>query len=159
MIEHMDKHEYDVFKHSNLRYIGYSNEFGEAFRNVVPKKVVYASWVVECLYFFSDVAHKSYLSFYRLETENKKDQFLGVFHSSSHTILWQFFASVTLPALIINRIVKFSKIMVQKRTNNISRIKSIPTFIGLSCIPIMPYVVDPFVDNILDRYFKKESKI
>jgi hypothetical protein len=29
-----DKEEYDVFKHSHLRYLGYANELGESFRPV-----------------------------------------------------------------------------------------------------------------------------
>jgi len=161
MIEHAHKYEYDVFKDSNLRYIGYSNEFGEAFRNVIPKKVVLASWGIESLYFFSDVMHKTYLSYHNhSDKESPNTKLFRMLKASSHTIVWQFFASVTIPALIINRVVKLAKVLVMKRTTNVKRIAWIPTFVGLACIPVMPYFIDPVVDDILDRLFNdKQSSV
>ena len=79
--------------------------------------------------------------------------FWNMLADSSHTICWQFLASVTLPAFIINRIVKLAKVIVMKKTTNIQRIKWIPTFVGIASIPVMPYVVDPVVDNFLDHFF------
>ena len=85
--------------------------------------------------------------------DDKNKKLINVLKASSHTIVWQFLASVTIPAFIINRIVKLAKIVVQKRTSNKQRIKWIPTFIGLAAIPIMPYLVDPLVDNLLEKVF------
>lgn len=157
MIAHVNKWEYDVFKDSPLRYLGYSNEFGEAFRNVVSRRVLIGSYAVEITYFFSDVVHKAYLSFHSSQPNTKK--IAGMLADSSHTILWQFLASVTLPAFIINRVVKLSKYIVQKRTTNLNKIRWIPTLIGLSFMPIMPYVVDPVVDDFLEHFFHDSNKL
>lgn len=39
-------------------FIGYTNEVGEAFRSIVPKSVVWSSYVVACGYVLADTIHK-----------------------------------------------------------------------------------------------------
>ena len=48
----------DIFRDSPLRYAGYLNEVGEAFRPLVPEFVVYLSYVAALSYVFADTASK-----------------------------------------------------------------------------------------------------
>jgi len=46
--------EYDVFKHSLLRYFGYANELGESFRPLIAHRWVHASYGVAGIYVAAD---------------------------------------------------------------------------------------------------------
>ena len=50
--------EVDIFRDSPLRYAGYLNEVGEAFRPLVPEFIVYLSYVAALSYVFADTASK-----------------------------------------------------------------------------------------------------
>jgi fission process protein 1 len=158
MISHANKNEFDVFKDSSLRYLGYSNEIGEALRNVVSKKVVYASYFVEIVYFFADVSHKIYLSWIHPDNKEKNQTMSRIFNNSAHTIAWQFFASVTIPPFLVNRIVKLAKVIAMRRTSDLKKVKWIATGCGLMTMPIMPYLIDPVVDDFLDKVIPKNNK-
>ena len=49
----------DIFKDTPIRFFGYTNEFGEAFRPLLPKWVVLATYGVSFLYAAADTAHKA----------------------------------------------------------------------------------------------------
>ena len=142
--------EYDIFKDSPVRYIGFSNEIGEALRKVIPLKYVAFSYVIEIIYFFSDALHKGHKAY---NDPNAPDNLhLHVLKKSSHTICWQFFATVVIPPLIINRGVQFTYLITKRLSSNSKALKFIPTFVGLSMIPIMPYKIDPLVDKYMEKY-------
>ena len=44
------KKDYDVFKDSWLRYCGYANEVGEAFRPIIPRSLVFATYAIASIY-------------------------------------------------------------------------------------------------------------
>jgi hypothetical protein len=50
--------EYDVFKDSTLRFAGYANEVGEAFRPIIPKQLVLFTYGVAFVYGTADAGHK-----------------------------------------------------------------------------------------------------
>jgi fission process protein 1 len=50
--ENEQETEYNVFRHSPLRYLGYANEVGEAFRYQLPKCVV-PLYIISIGYAFS----------------------------------------------------------------------------------------------------------
>lgn len=52
------EHPYDIFKDSSLRFLGYTNELGEAFRPLLPRPVVTATYGVVFLYTIADTADK-----------------------------------------------------------------------------------------------------
>ncbi|KAF0852561.1 mitochondrial mitochondrial fission process protein [Andalucia godoyi] len=51
--------EVDLFRETPLRHAGYADEVGEAFRSIVPKSVVYASYGISVLYTIGDVIDKA----------------------------------------------------------------------------------------------------
>jgi len=57
-----------------------------------------------------------------------------------------------IPPLIINRGVQFTYLITKRLSSNSKALKFIPTFVGLSMIPIMPYKIDPLVDKYMEKY-------
>jgi fission process protein 1 len=141
--------EYDIFKDSALRYIGYSNELGEAFRPIIPSKVVTYSYIIEFAYFICDTVHKGHKAF--LDNRHDEDVIKHISKASIYTMTWQCFASVMLPAFTINRIVKLFAYISKHYSKNKYIISYFPTFIGLTLIPILPSILDPFVDKVMEE--------
>ena len=89
---------FDIYRDSLLRYCGYANEVGEAFRPLVPVEIVYFSYVIAITYILADTFDKG----------KKGAEFGGAVQGTLgalDTFSWQMLASVMLPSFIINRIV------------------------------------------------------
>jgi fission process protein 1 len=145
--------EYDIYKDSLLRYLGYSNEIGESLRHIIPLKYVYWSWILEFMYFFGDTFHKGHKAYN--DPKQVDNRHLHVIKESSYTVLWQFFATCVIPPLCIRYAVNASHNYLSKRTTNGSLIKYGPLMIGLSMIPLSNIYIDPLVGNALDHLFEK----
>ena len=52
------KEKYDVYKDSPLRFAGYANELGEAFRPLIPKTLVYVTYGIAFGYGMADAYDK-----------------------------------------------------------------------------------------------------
>jgi fission process protein 1 len=141
--------EYDIFKDSALRYLGYSNEIGEAFRPIIPLRIVAYSYIIEFSYFISDTIHKGHKAYQ--DYKHHDDVIRHISKASFYTVIWQCFASVVLPAFTINRIVKLIGYISKHFTKNQLMIKYSPTIIGLIVIPILPIVLDPIVDKAMEK--------
>uniref|UniRef100_A0A8C8X068 Mitochondrial fission process protein 1 n=2 Tax=Panthera TaxID=9688 RepID=A0A8C8X068_PANLE len=50
--------ERDIFRDTWVRYLGYANEVGEAFRSLVPAAVVWLSYGVSSSYVLADAIDK-----------------------------------------------------------------------------------------------------
>jgi fission process protein 1 len=65
------------------------------------------------------------------------------------TFLWQGFASIALPGIVINRVVwgaaKFAK----------SSKSVLPTLVGLAVIPLIVRPIDVAVDKVMDETVRK----
>ena len=83
----------------NIRYLGYSNEIGEAFRPVFPWLVV-PSYIVAISYMFYDCYSKS---------KNSKSKIVKFVD----TLIWQIFATILIPSYVIHKIVYFVKNTMQ----------------------------------------------
>ena len=53
-----DTKHIDIFRETKVRYLGYANEVGEAFRAFIPARVVLATYGVAFVYAAADAAHK-----------------------------------------------------------------------------------------------------
>ncbi len=145
--------EYDIYKDSYLRYLGYSNEIGEAFRKVTSTKFVWATYLIEFIYFGADTIHKGHKAY---NDPNQIDnKHLHVIKQSGYTILWQFFATCLIPPLCINIVVGASHKYLFKRGYSKNAIRYLPLSIGLALIPLFNIYVDPVVGNILDNVFER----
>jgi fission process protein 1 len=146
----LKEREYDIFKDSPLRYVGYTNELAEATSRVIPLKVYALGYFIEIIYFFSDAFHKGHKAYN--DPNAPENVHLYAMKKSSHTIIWQFLATIIIPPLIINRGVHLAHFVTKRFTNNSSTLKTIPTLFGLSMIPIMPFTIDPLVDKYMGKY-------
>lgn len=143
--------EYDIYKDSYLRYLGYSNEIGEAFRKVTSRNFVIFTYVLEFGYFIGDTIHKGHKAYNDPDVVDNKH--LHVIKQSSYTILWQFFATCLIPPLCINIVVGRAHNFLTKRRFPQGIIRYFPLSLGLIMIPLFNIYVDPVVGHVLDNFF------
>lgn len=146
----------DIFRDTVVRYLGYSNEIGEAFRNLVKKQVVHASYAVAIGYVLCDTADKA-------SKKHKLPEALGggtrgALIASGDTLIWQMLASVVIPGFTINRICWASgkALKTTKAYKSGGKwMKLIPTLIGLAAIPVIIHPIDKGVDRLMDETYRK----
>ena len=92
--------EVDIYRDSPLRFLGYANEVGEAFRPLVPVEVVYFSYVAAISYILADTVDKG-----KKGTEGPEGGAIRGTLGALDTFCWQMLASVLFPSFIINRLV------------------------------------------------------
>ncbi|XP_033211406.1 mitochondrial fission process protein 1 isoform X2 [Belonocnema kinseyi] len=144
--------ELDIYRDTPVRYLGYTNEVGEAFRNIVPKSIVWCSYIVACGYVLADTLYKGSKVYQNnLSPERNKKILL----SATDTLLWQGLASVVIPGITINRIC--AGVIYLQRINIRSSLKSrwISTAVGLASIPLIIRPIDLTVENAMDATFRK----
>ncbi|XP_014237221.1 mitochondrial fission process protein 1 [Trichogramma pretiosum] len=145
--------EIDIFRDTNVRYLGYSNEVGEAFRSIVPKSVVWSSYIAACGYVLADTLHKGYHTY---QNEKSPNQIKKVVLSTSDTLIWQGFASVIIPGLTINRICALTHFIQNKTTARpLLRSPWISTIVGLVSIPFIIHPIDEFVEKTMNSTYRQ----
>ena len=90
--------EVDIYRDTLLRYAGYANEVGEAFRALVPVNFVYASYGVASAYVLADTFDKS--SKAKKQLGNSEGAMTKVGVAAFDTLVWQALASVIIPGLL-----------------------------------------------------------
>ncbi len=151
IVKQKKEKEYDVFKDSWFRYLGYSNEIGEALRKVTSRHFVNFTYFVEFGYFIADTVHKSHRAYTDPNIQDNKSY--HVIKSSGYTILWQFLATCLIPPMCINLVVGRTHNFLFKRSYGAKFIKYTPVTIGLLMIPLFNIYVDPVVEHALDYVF------
>ena len=168
---------YDPLRDGPLRYLGYSNEVGEAFSAWLFPGGVTLSYAVAISYVVFDTVDK-----YRktLEEAQAIDEVPGVdrdrlistiaLERGFDTIVWQLLASVALPGYTIHTVVAASSWALQQAVDEQNPLvqtfaqtmsmdtgtaaalveKSLPTFIGLCVIPFIVHPLDAFVHYVLN---------
>uniref|UniRef100_A0A7S2MFK8 Mitochondrial fission process protein 1 n=1 Tax=Helicotheca tamesis TaxID=374047 RepID=A0A7S2MFK8_9STRA len=149
--------QYNIFRDSPLRYMGYANEIGESFRYQFPKFVV-PSYILAFGYCGMDALSAGY----RVWKQPPKSFNNGTSLSSSKeaqiaiatfdTLLWQSLASVMIPGATINLLVKASRLTVSRTIILPTMLsKWAPTGVGLGSIPFIVHPIDTAVDYALDN--------
>ncbi|XP_078489610.1 mitochondrial fission process protein 1 isoform X2 [Ciona intestinalis] len=149
-------HETDIFRHTPLRYMGYANEVGEAFRSMVPRSVVYASYAVASVYVLADASSKGLNSLTVTNTAERKSKGSPVV-AFTDALVWQSLASVIIPGFTINRIcagATFTLRHIAPKVPIMGR-KWISTIIGLLAIPVIIHPIDRSVDFLMDSSIRK----
>jgi len=175
-----NNNSYDLFKDSPMRYLGYTNELGEAFRAFIPKSVVLATYAIATAYAMGDAVDKGYKAYTQpsspfttttptedgsvddvtttpLNNNNNSARNWHVAERTTDTAIWQLLASVTVPAYIINRVVHATNWSLNRFVHAGSAwrgrgmFKMIPTLAGLAVIPILPHALDPVIDLAMDN--------
>ncbi|XP_069475413.1 mitochondrial fission process protein 1 [Ambystoma mexicanum] len=144
----------DIYRDTWVRYLGYANEVGEAFRALVPVKLVWASYGVATAYVTADAVDKGR----RAAVIHTKDsgQTAQVTIAVVDTFIWQALASVAIPGFTINRICAASLYLLRKSTRWPLPVRRwTTTAIGLSAIPFIITPIDRSVDFLLDSSLRK----
>jgi len=144
--------EYDIYRDSLLRYLGYSNELGESFRPLIKKSYVHASYAVAVSYVFADTADKCIKSYEKDKSLVKAAKIGG------DVVIWQLLASVIIPGFTINRIcwAVGKGLKMSKFRHPLA--KWIPTITGLLSIPLIIHPIDHAVDVLMDESYRKYVK-
>ena len=148
--------EYNVFRDSLLRYLGYANEVGESFRYQFPRFVV-PSYAVAFSYCLADAVTSGHKAYESSTKAQKPTAMADSIVSTADTLLWQSLASVMLPGLAINQVVKASRFAVTKGPAGVPVAITtwLPTAMGLGSIPLIIHPIDHFVDVLMDSSFRK----
>lgn len=144
--------EVDLYRDTYVRYLGYANEVGEAFRSLVPKSIVWFSYAISSGYVFADTAHKG-SKVYQMDSTPQKAQ--NVLLSTSDTLIWQTFASIIVPGFTINRICAAVQFAQKRSTSMALRKPWISTLVGLVSIPFIIHPIDHAVEKTMDVTYRK----
>lgn len=142
--------EVDIYRDSLLRYCGYANEVGEAFRPLVPVEVVYATYVIAVAYILADTVDKG---------KKGADSFGGAIPGTLgavDTFCWQMLASVLFPSFIINRAVLL--IVSLQATGEMPDILNagwIATAAGLILIPLIIVPLDVLAHFTMNSSYRR----
>ncbi|KAL1502493.1 hypothetical protein ABEB36_007629 [Hypothenemus hampei] len=144
----------DLYRDTPIRYLGYANEVGEAFRSIIGTKWVNVSYGIATLYVLADTTHKSVES-YKVNV-NEVNHKTKVAYTAVDTLTWQLLASVAIPGFTINRICALSSFLL-KKTEYLPKNtrKWVVTVLGLTAIPFIIKPIDKLVDLTLDQSLRK----
>ena len=154
--EYDEAARYNIFRDSPLRYMGYCNEIGESFRYQFPRFVV-PSYVLSFGYVGADALTTGYREYCSEDTSKDKATQMSREYRAGiatfDTLLWQSLASVMIPGLAINVIVKASRFAVARSPLTLPALASkwLPTAAGIGSIPLIIHPIDSFVDFTLDN--------
>lgn len=146
--EEGEEGEVDIFRDTALRYLGYANECGEAFRPLVPEIAVVLSYAVAVSYVTADAISKGY------QCAKDSDSKTCALPASFDVLTFQMLASVVFPGFTINRWVAFVTYCLD--TFNVEAqfpgvMSWLPTAAGLALIPFIVAPLDNLVEEMLDR--------
>ncbi|KAF1592273.1 UNVERIFIED_CONTAM: Mitochondrial fission process protein 1, partial [Eudyptes robustus] len=145
----------DLYRDTPIRFLGYANEIGEAFRAWIPVAAVKATYVVASSYVIADAfdkTHKVYKKPFQSKVERHKQ--LGI--TLLDTLAWQTFASVIIPGMTINRLVATSTFGLKKFSRLApTSIKLVSTGLGLVTIPFIVRPIDAFVEVGMEHSLRK----
>ncbi|KAG8956572.1 hypothetical protein FRC04_000050 [Tulasnella sp. 424] len=141
---------------ASTRYIAYTSDIGEAFRPVVPPWLVTGGYAISWLYLGVDVSYESYKAYRQGPTPIEAANFsettrIGML--ATKRAVFQSIASMALPAFTIHTVVKQAGKAFKNVQNPRLKIWG-PTFIGLSCVPALPYLFDHPVEHLTDKAFE-----
>ena len=131
----------------NIRYLGYTNELGEAFRPILPFLVI-PSYIIAVGYMLYDSYIKS------KKSKNKISKFID-------TLIWQSFATIIIPSYVIHKIVYFTKDLIKdiEILNKYETVRYyLPSMIGILSIFVIMQPIDDLVDFIMDNTIRKTMK-
>lgn len=144
--------EVDFWRDTSARYMGYSNEVGEAFRPIYPRFVL-PSYGLAFLYVGLDSVDKG-LKGHRSGLSKK-----SVALKTVDALIWQTLASVLIPGKVIHGITWMAqKSVTSLKITSPVMVKWSPTLVGLSAIPFIIHPIDHAVDYFMDTTFRVWTK-
>ncbi|XP_021567087.1 mitochondrial fission process protein 1 isoform X1 [Carlito syrichta] len=139
--------ERDLYRDTWVRYLGYANEVGEAFRSLVPAAVVWLSYGVASSYVLADAIDKGKKAGEVPSPEAGRSTRVTV--AVVDTFVWQALASVAIPGFTINRVCAASLYVLGTATRwPLAVRKWTTTALGLLTIPIIIHPIDRWVGGL-----------
>ena len=127
------------------RIIAYTSDIGESARPVMPSWFVNACYGLTFLYVGVAVGHHTHEAYESGASQNM------VLRAFTHTATFELLASVAMPSLIIHQAVHFAQHHAHRLPKGPIATWA-PTFVGLCCIPFLPYL-DPPAEKAIDAAF------
>ena len=144
--------EIDIYRDSLLRFCGYANEVGEAFRPLVPVEAVYFSYVIAIVYILADTVDKGRKG---AAAGGAIQGTLGAIDTFS----WQMLASVLFPSFCINRVVLLlDSLQAAGSMPDLLSAGWLPTAAGLITIPLVILPLDVLAHFSMNQSFRRVSK-
>ena len=152
-----DDGELDIYRDTVLRYAGYANEVGEAFRPLVPPIVVPGSYAVAITYVLADTVDKTLKAF---GSSKYVSSAVGAcaFLEGLDAFIWQITASVALPGYTIHQVVELVVQALQAAdlpVDDSPLLSALPTAVGLLTIPFIVKPLDELAEQIMDFSLRK----
>nr|XP_044988727.1 mitochondrial fission process protein 1 isoform X1 [Jaculus jaculus] len=145
----------DLYRDTWVRYLGYANEVGEAFRSLVPAAVVWLSYGVSGSYVVADAIDKGKKAGEQMPSP-AADRSTRMTVAVVDTFVWQALASVAIPGFTINRVCAASLYVLGTATRwPVAVRKWTTTVLGLLTIPVIIHPIDRSVDFLLDSSLRK----
>ncbi|XP_043268928.1 mitochondrial fission process protein 1 [Venturia canescens] len=151
MKNHVEE-DVDIFRDTPVRYLGYTNEVGEAFRSIAPVSIVKLSYVIASGYVLADTIHKG-IQVYKKDTSDGRNKRIVL--STTDTLLWQSFASVIVPGLTINRICATVRFMQRNAKTSSMKSPWLSIMVGLVSIPFIIHPIDKAVEETMNLTFRE----
>ncbi|KAH8288287.1 hypothetical protein KR018_000905 [Drosophila ironensis] len=142
--------ELDIYRDTFIRYMGYSNEVGEAFRPLISRSLVAASYGMAVGYVCTDTFDKAL----RLQMSGASKRQVAI--KAGDVFSWQIAASVLIPGLVINRITWGARHLLRRSPGFV--LKSVPTLVGLASIPLIVHPIDSLVDRLMDITYRQHVR-
>lgn len=98
------KKKVDVFRDTPLRYAGYLNETGEAFKEFIPKSVYLGSYRLTDAYVYGDALHKFVKGYKDSKAETMGGKIKDGLKTGADCYAFQAIASQYGPVLVVDRI-------------------------------------------------------
>jgi len=141
----------DIYRDSPLRYMGYANECGEAFRPLIDVSIVYLTYVGAITYILADTFDKG--------SKGSKEELLKGILTATDCFMWQMLASVIFPSFIINRLVLLLvSLQALPSCPELLSAGWIPTAAGLIAIPLLIAPLDTLAHQTLNLSFRRVDK-
>eukprot|EP00823_Brevimastigomonas_motovehiculus_P007509 TRINITY_DN655_c0_g1_i1.p1 TRINITY_DN655_c0_g1~~TRINITY_DN655_c0_g1_i1.p1 ORF type:complete len:181 (+),score=7.63 TRINITY_DN655_c0_g1_i1:31-543(+) len=141
----------DLFRDTPIRYFGYTNEVGEAFRPLIPRQLVGLSYLVAVGYVTLDAIDKTNKAYKKFGDRPSSERTRLVLGNCIDCLIWQGLASVAIPGLSIYSIVTTTRKTCKYFRMPKPVIRSLPTAIGLLSVPLIIHPIDKAVHYFMDR--------
>jgi mitochondrial fission process protein 1 len=135
-------------KFASFRPAAYASEVSEAHRPVIPKSIINIGYAISFGYVFADIG---------LKVHNVKSKGTEVMaYTAFDQTLWHTSASIVVPAVTIHTIVNVvthgqTYLAQLNKVKLPSRLKYLPTVVGLLSIPLIIHPIDHGTDYVMNN--------
>ena len=172
---HLKEAEVDIWRDTPIRYLGYANECGEAFKAFLPGWGVPASYALAIGYVLADTTDKANKEWKSPAECSTGVRVARVAASATDALTWQLLASVFWPGSVIHLIVAASTKTLEALPGvtgaaaaaaealpvDVSGpilLAAVPTALGLITIPFIVEPIDEAVHKVCDASVRPAFK-